>query len=118
MKPKTFNMDRAKRAHEVIMTLVASGAPMPFWCAIRMEDGKTHGAAYPTKAAAMAHCADPNHFTYMVIMHPMDVPNLSEIISFMRYSEMKEAYWRTQEDAHLHMPKGAINPGNASAYGV
>lgn len=100
--------DRAKRAQEVITRLLIEGAPDTFWVAVRLDDGRTHGAAYPTKATAMAHCQDPNNFAFMHIIAAEGFPPLAEIQSFLRYASMKEAYWRTGEDLHLHIPKSPL----------
>lgn len=114
----SYNHDRARRAQEVIQALVADGAPCPFWVAIKLEDGRTQGAAFPSKKSAIEHCANPNEWTFMVVLTPIDVPSVAEIISFMRYSEMKESYWRTQHDMHLHIPKHGLSSGDASAFGA
>ncbi len=105
MVPAMNETDRAKRAQEVVTQLLIEGAPDTFWVAVRLEDGRTHGAAYPTKATAMAHCQDPNSFAFMHIIAADGFPPLDEIASFLRYASMKEAYWRTREDLTLHIPR-------------
>lgn len=102
------DLDRAKRAQEVITQLLIEGAPETFWVAIRLDDGRTHGAAYPTKVSAMAHCQDPNSFAFMHIIAADGFPALDEIRSFLRYAEQKEAYWRAREDLNLHIPKAPL----------
>jgi hypothetical protein len=116
--PRTFNADRAKRAREVILALLAEGAPCPFWVAIRLQDGKTHGAAYPTKATAMAHTSNPNEFAFLCVQTPLDAPGIGELISYLRFVEAKENYWaRTDPNVHVAMPKfGPVSSGDAEAY--
>lgn len=107
-KPFTSKeITRAKRAQEVMWELLAAGAPAGSWAAIRLEDGRTHGAAYPTKAAAMEHCQDPNVFAFASF--PADgIISWMELAAFLRYAERKEAYWRAQADQHLVIPKHGI----------
>lgn len=98
---------RAKRARDVILAHLAAGVPGQYWVAIRLEDGRTDCAAYPTKQAAMQHQHNVNEYAFATI--PEDgVIMWAELAAFLRYADSKEAYWRTHEDMHLVLPKFGI----------
>jgi hypothetical protein len=102
------NIDRAKRMQEVIIALLTEGAPDTFWVASRLRDGRTQGAAYPSKKSAMEHTVDPNEFMFMHIVAADGFPTVEELMVNLWFNEQREAYWRTREDLQLHIPKSPV----------
>lgn len=112
-KPFTSHeISRAKRAQEVMWALLSQGAPAGSWVAIRLEDGRTQGAAYPSKAVAIAHVHDPSMYAFGSI--PLDgIVSWHELAAFLRFAERRENYWAAQDpEKHIVIPRhGILNSG-------
>lgn len=111
-KPWTLaEIDRAKRARDIMIECFVQGIPAGHWVAIKLMTGRGDGKAYPTKQAAVEHQPDPDACAYILLPHD-GVVEWQGVACALRHQGLMQGTYRSDPTIHLVTPNTGIMSGD------